>query len=278
MRPVDRRAVEPGRRPGLETPKAKTQALEPLSEADRRIFAHAASGKASRPDMNHAAQKRSGRQDEGAAADSSPVGGRDPVDPAIVEQNIGGLGFDDAKIPGLADRRLHRLAVELTVGLRPRTSHGRPLGAVQDAELNAGRVGDPSHEPVEGVDLAHEMALAEAADRGIAGHCADRREGMGDEGGLRAHAGGSRRRLAAGMTAADHDYVKGTASIVPPSLIRNILKMFHVKHDLSDQVRLRFASGERPRASRRLRRARMATRLAESHRPNRARTIPRKRE
>ena len=35
--------------------------------------------------------------------------------------------------------------------------------------------------PVERVDLAHEMALAEAADRRIAGHFADGGEAMGDE-------------------------------------------------------------------------------------------------
>jgi hypothetical protein len=35
-------------------------------------------------------------------------------------------------------------------------------------------IGRARHQPVEGVDLAHEMALAEAADRRIAAHRADR--------------------------------------------------------------------------------------------------------
>ena len=81
----------------------------------------------------------------------------------------------------LGDQPLHRRAVELAVGLGARALHGRALAAVEDAELDAGGVGGAAHQPVERVDLAHEMALAEAADRRIAGHLADRREALGDE-------------------------------------------------------------------------------------------------
>ena len=98
-------------------------------------------------------------------------------------------------------------AVELAVGLRPGAAHRGAFGAVQDAKLDAGRVGDAPHQPVEGVDFTDEMALAKPADGGIAGHCADRREGQGDERGVRADARGGRRRLAAGMAAAHHDDV-----------------------------------------------------------------------
>ena len=41
------------------------------------------------------------------------------------------------------------------------------------------RVGDAAHDAVEGVDLANEMALAEAADGRVAGHGADGREPCG---------------------------------------------------------------------------------------------------
>ena len=136
--PIDRPSVEPGRRPCLETAKGKTQGLQPLPETDGGIFAHAAGRKALGADMNHAPQKRSRRQDEGAAADLLARGGLDPLHPAVFEENIGGLGFDDLEIPGLSDRRLHRLTVELAVGLRPRAAHGGTLGPVQHAKLNAG--------------------------------------------------------------------------------------------------------------------------------------------
>ena len=106
---------------------------------------------------------------------------------------------------GLGDRRLHRLAIELAIGLGARALHGRTLRAIEQAELDAGLVGDPAHQAVERVDLADQMALAEPADRRIARHLADGRRLVGDERRARAHARGGRRRLAAGVAAADND-------------------------------------------------------------------------
>ena len=67
-------------------------------------------------------------------------------------------------------------AIELAVGLGARPAHGRTLGAIEHPELDAGRVGDPAHQPVERIDLAHEMAFAEAANGRIARHRADGRK------------------------------------------------------------------------------------------------------
>ena len=64
-------------------------------------------------------------------------------------------------------------AIELAVGLGARALHRRALGAVEQAELDAGGVGDPAHHAVERIDLAHQVALAEPADRRVAGHLAD---------------------------------------------------------------------------------------------------------
>ena len=107
-----------------------------------------------------------------------------------------------------ADRGLHRLAIELAVGLGPGTLHRGPLAPVQDPELDAGGIGHPPHQAVERVDLADEVALAEAANGRIAGHLADGGDAVGDERGLRAHARGRGRSLAAGMAAADDDDVE----------------------------------------------------------------------
>ena len=64
----------------------------------------------------------------------------------------------------------HPCAVEPLVGLRPRRPHRRAAAAVEQLELDAGRVDRPPHQPAERVDLAHEMALRRAANRRIAGH------------------------------------------------------------------------------------------------------------
>ena len=108
-----------------------------------------------------------------------------------------------------ADRCLHGLAIKLAVGLGAGALHRGAFAPVQHAELDAGGVSHPAHQAVEGVDLAHQMALAEAANGRIAGHFADRGEAVGDQRRARAHAGRSGRSLAAGMAAADHDHVVG---------------------------------------------------------------------
>ena len=107
-----------------------------------------------------------------------------------------------------ADERLHGAPIELSVGLGARPLDGGTLAAIEDAELNAGRVGGARHHAVERVDLAHQMALAQAADRRIAGHFADRRETVGDERGRGAAARRRGRGFASRMPAADDNDVK----------------------------------------------------------------------
>ena len=193
--------------------------MKSLAEADRGAFPHAARRKGFGADMDDPAQKSPGRQDERAASDRFAIGGLDPFDAAVFQENIGGLGVDHAEICDVPDCRLHRVPVELAVGLRPWAAHGGAFRAVKNAKLDSGFVRGASHKPVEGVDFAHEMALAEAADGGIAGHCANRGKGKGDESGACAHARRRRRRLAAGMAPAHHDHVKSAWNAVTPGLI-----------------------------------------------------------
>jgi hypothetical protein len=81
------------------------------------------------------------------------------------------------------------------------------VGAIQYPELNARAVGDAAHQPVQRIDLAHQMPLAEPADCRITGHLADGFDLVCDQRGSRAKPRRGRRRLAAGMAAADNDHV-----------------------------------------------------------------------
>ena len=67
------------------------------------------------------------------------------------------------------------------------------------------------------------MALAQAADGGIAGHLADGGEAVGDEGRASTHARGRGSGLAAGMTAADDDDVE--ALVHGPYLVGSGLRV-----------------------------------------------------
>ena len=78
------------------------------------------------------------------------------------------FAFDHLKIGRGADRGLHGLRIELAIGLRARTAHGRTFAAIQKAKLDAALIGHPAHEAVQRVDFPHQVAFAEAADGRIA--------------------------------------------------------------------------------------------------------------
>ena len=159
--------------------------------------------------MDQPAQEGAGGENHGAGADLTAVCGDDSSRVAPFDDEVLDRGLDHVQVRRGADRRLHGLAVELAVGLGAGALHRRAFAAVQHAELDAGLVGDPAHQPVQRVDLADEMALAEPADGRIAGHLADGGEAVGDQRRPRAkpRRGGS--GLAAGMAAADDDDVVG---------------------------------------------------------------------
>ena len=103
----------------------------------------------------------------------------DAGDAALLHGQSFDRALDDLEIGRRGDRRLHRRAIELAVGLSARAAHGRAFGAIEQPKLDSGGVGDAAHEAVERIDLADELPLAQPADRRIAGHGADRRRGHG---------------------------------------------------------------------------------------------------
>ena len=66
--------------------------------------------------------------------------------------------------------RADGLPIELPVRLGARGAHRRALAGIQDAELDAGAVRGARHGAAQGIDLPHQMALADAADGGVAAH------------------------------------------------------------------------------------------------------------
>src|SRR5690606_27729159 len=104
-------------------------------------------------------------------------------------------------VEDLTDRPL----VERAVRLRARRAHGRALARVQNAEVNARAVDRARHRAAERIDLFREMPLADAADRRVAAHLAERLDVLRRQQRAYTHARGGKRGLGSGMTAADHD-------------------------------------------------------------------------
>ena len=90
--------------------------------------------------------------------------------------------------------------------------------------MDRGGIGGPRDHAVKGIDLAHEMALAQPANRRIAAHRANRRGIEGDKRDARAHPRGGCRRLDTGMPAADHNNVEWVHGAKPIPSARNRVK------------------------------------------------------
>jgi hypothetical protein len=104
-------------------------------------------------------------------------------------------------------RFAHRGLVEDAIRLRSGGAHGRPLAAVEDAEMDAGTIGRARHQTTQGVDLLDQMTLADAADGRIAAHLADGLDIVRQQQGAGAEARRRKRGLGTGMAAADDDHV-----------------------------------------------------------------------
>jgi hypothetical protein len=101
------------------------------------------------------------------------------------------------------------LAIKLAIGLRARPLNRRALAPVENAELDARRIGNAAHHAIERVDLADEVAFAQASNGGVARHFAYRFDFMGQQKRARPCARGSSSGLAPSVTGPDHyDIVK----------------------------------------------------------------------
>ena len=153
--PVDRRAVEPRRRPGLEPTEREAGRVETSSERNRGGIAEPPGRRPLVAEVNDAAKERAGGQHDGAASDRAAVRQLDPGDCAGCGRDPSRFPFDDGQVRSLGDEILHGAAIELPVGLSARSLDGGTLAAVEDAELDAGRIGRTRHYAVQRVDFPH---------------------------------------------------------------------------------------------------------------------------
>ena len=205
--PIDCAAIEPWRRPGLEPPKRKSKALQRQREADRRRFADASRRRRSLANVDETPQKGPGCQYDGPCPDLAAIFELKASASLVADDEVVGLRFDHREIRYRGNRLLHGPGIEPAIGLGARSPYCRSFASIENSELDAAEVRHSPHQTVQRVNLADEMPLPQAADRGIAGHCADSGEAMGNQGGLGAHARSRRGRLTAGMAAAHHDHI-----------------------------------------------------------------------
>ena len=115
----------------------------------------------------------------------------------LLDREIG-LGFQDFA---------HFQPVLLLVALRPWRPDGRSARGVQEAELDADRIGNLPHDAAKCIHFADEVAFGDTADSGVTRHLGNQVDIERVERGLQAHASRSHGGFASGMTGADHNNV-----------------------------------------------------------------------
>ena len=83
------------------------------------------------------------------------------------------LAWRTCKLARALDHALAARAIRGLVGLRAAGAHGGAFARVEKSKLDSGLVDRQAHLAAERVDLADQVALADPADRGVAGHLAD---------------------------------------------------------------------------------------------------------
>ena len=207
-REIDGLAVEARRRAGLQAALRQVQFLEARRQRHRRRIAHASTGVVLQPDVNLAVEEGACGQHHGRGQKADAElrhGTGDAL--AFNDQIVAGFG-KDGQIGLIFQSTADRLLVQHAVGLGAGGAYRRAFRGIQDAELDAGFVGGRRHRTTQRIDLAYQMALADAADRRIAAHRPERVEVVRQQQRVRTRPRRGKRSFGAGVAAADDDDIE----------------------------------------------------------------------
>ena len=205
---VDAAAIDARRRTGLQATAARRDLAQLLRQAQRRRIAGAPGGVVVETDMDAAGEEGADREHHAGGFEHNTGQCHDAAYAAALDHEIRGLLLEQRQ-PGLIlEQPAYRPSVEHTVGLRARGTHRRPFAGIEGAKLDAGHISGARHCTAERIDLAYQVALADAADRRVAAHGPQRLDALRQQQRRRAHARSRERSLGAGVAAADDNDIE----------------------------------------------------------------------
>ncbi len=98
-----------------------------------------------RTDVNEPVEKRAGRDDERTAAVRVAVFEREADHSTVLDKDPSGASNEPLDVRLGVERRFHPATVDFFVRLRARRPHGGAAAAIEQLELNAGRVDRAAH-------------------------------------------------------------------------------------------------------------------------------------
>jgi hypothetical protein len=205
---IDALAVHAGRRAGLEAIHADSQALQRSTDSPRRSFAGTAARRLGLARMHQGLQEGPRGEDHGrgakygVAADANTLYARRSSRRRLDHQVLDNF-LPQVQVHLVFDNAFDFLLIAFLIGLRAGPMHGRPLAAVQQPELQPGRVDRSPHCAAERIDLADNLPLAHSADRRIAAHLADGIQAGGQQRGFCSHPRSRQSGFGSGVSRSD---------------------------------------------------------------------------
>src|SRR5262245_19855991 len=117
-----------------------------------------------RTDVNEAVQERPRRDDQRSTRVRAAVLEGESRDATVLDENATRATDQPLDVGLRVERGLHPSAVDRLVRLRARRPDRRSATAIEQLELDAGRIDGATHQAAERIDLPHEMTLGGAAD------------------------------------------------------------------------------------------------------------------
>ncbi len=208
--PVDGVSVQAHGGARLEAGHLQAQGFEAFGQFARRGLVGPAGRIGGGADENAAAQEGARGYDHRVGRDLVILQQAHAAAAAIRFQQGGDDALAEPQAGRGLEQALHVQVVERFVVLAARGAYGRPLGAVEELEVDAGGVGGAGHDPAQGVDLLHQVTLGDAADGRVAGHLGHGLQVHGQQQGVGAQARRGAGRLDAGMPRPHHHHPHAT--------------------------------------------------------------------
>ncbi len=82
---------------------------------------------------------------------------------AVLNDQIGRLLLEQREVRRVLQSVTDELPIQLPVGLRTRRPHGGSIAGIEGPELDAGVIRGAGHDAAQGIDLTHQVALADTA-------------------------------------------------------------------------------------------------------------------
>src|SRR5579885_16478 len=158
--------------------------------------------------VNFAREKGACRQDYRFCPDFKSHLRENAGDPVLFNQDIVDCLLKEYQVWLIFKYLTYGLLVKHPVSLGPGCPDSRAFAGIQGAKMNTSPVGCASHGAAKSIDFFYQMAFADPANGGVAGHLPQRFNIMAEQQCFCAHPGGSKCSFGTGMSAADNNNVE----------------------------------------------------------------------